>query len=358
MKKIAFYSKNLKIGGMEKALVNLLNSLVDKYEIYLFLEEKNGSLLNQIDSKVLIFEYKMSNSKLIFLRKIINFSKRILFYLKYHNKFYFSCSYATYSVICSKLALISSKNNSIYIHSNYAQMYKNDIEKFKNFFESISINCFKKLLFVSNESMNETIKLLPNLKEKSYVVNNLVDGNNILRLSKEKCNIFNNKYYNLLFVGRLDNTSKNFDLLLNTFKELLKLKKNVFLTILGSGLDKDLVENKINNLNISNYVKIVNSDINPYKYIMSSNGLILTSLYEGFPVIYLESLILNKAVFTTIPTSDGFYDIKKIFTILTFDAKKNAKIINDNCDKKVNYNFDYKKYNEFMLNKFIDVVEG
>ena len=93
MKKIAFFSKNLEIGGMEKALVNLLNSLVDKYDIYLFLEEKKGPLLQIIDAKIHIVEYKISTSKNVIKRKIINFSKRLGFYLKYHNKFYFSCSY-------------------------------------------------------------------------------------------------------------------------------------------------------------------------------------------------------------------------------------------------------------------------
>ena len=63
MKKIAFFSKNLEIGGMEKALVNLLNSLVDKYDIYLFLEERKGILLNSINKKVVIKEYKLFTFK-------------------------------------------------------------------------------------------------------------------------------------------------------------------------------------------------------------------------------------------------------------------------------------------------------
>ena len=37
MKKIAFFSKNLEIGGMEKSLVVLLNELSKKYIVYLYL---------------------------------------------------------------------------------------------------------------------------------------------------------------------------------------------------------------------------------------------------------------------------------------------------------------------------------
>ena len=154
MKKIAFYSKNLEIGGIEKALVNLLNQLVNNYEIYLFLEEKSGVLLNHLDKRIIVQEYKLCSFNNTLIRKIINFTKRCFFYLKFHNKFYFSCSYATYSVICSKLALISSKNNSLYIHSNYADVYKNDSDSLLDFFSLIFINLKSYFLFLLNQKMS------------------------------------------------------------------------------------------------------------------------------------------------------------------------------------------------------------
>ena len=357
MKKVAFFSKNLEIGGMEKALVNLLNSLVDKYDIYLFLEEKKGPLLQTIDSKIHIIEYKISTSKNVIKRKIINFSKRLSFYLKYHNKFYFSCSYATYSVICSKLALVSSKNNSLYIHSNYVQVYKDDLQKLKSFFLILNFSKFKKVFFVSNESMDKMLDIYPNLQGKAFVVNNLIDSKKIIDLSKEKCDIFNKKKVNLLYVGRLDKTSKNFDLLIDTFNNLIKLNKNAFLTILGSGNDEGYIKKLIEKYNINDYVKMVKSDINPYKYMKNASAIILTSYYEGFPVIYLEALVLNKNVYTTVPTSDGFIDTKNYFNILSSNAKDNANIINENLNKKIDYGFNYKKYNDYMLNEFINKVE-
>ena len=357
MKKIAFFSKNLEIGGMEKALVNLLNSLVDKYDIYLFLEERKGPLLQIIDAKIHIVEYKISTSKNVIKRKIINFSKRLGFYLKYHNKFYFSCSYATYSVICSKLALISSKNNSLYIHSNYVQMYKDDLQKLKDFFWILNLNKFKKVFFVSNESMSELIKYFPYIQKKSIVVNNIINGNAILNLANEKCSCFNKEKINLLYVGRLDKSSKNFDLLIDTFNNLVKLNKNAFLTILGSGNDEEYIKKLIEKYNINDFVKMVKSDVNPYKYLKNANSVVLTSYYEGFPVIYLEALVLNKNVFTTVPTSDCFIDTRDYFNILSSNAKDNANIINDNLNKKIDYGFNYKKYNDYMLNKFIDRVE-
>ena len=54
MKKIIFFSKNLNIGGMEKALVSLLNSLCDNYQVTLVLEEKKGSLLKKLKKNILV----------------------------------------------------------------------------------------------------------------------------------------------------------------------------------------------------------------------------------------------------------------------------------------------------------------
>lgn len=357
MKKIAFFSKNLEIGGMEKALVNLLNSLVDKYDIYLFLEEKKGSLLNKLDKKVTIKEYKVFTFKNTIIRKFLNFTKRCLFYVKYHNKFYFSCSYATYSLICSKLALISSKNNSLYIHSNYAMVYKNDKTSLLNFFESINLDKFKKVFFVSNESMLELINYFPYIEKKSIVVNNIINGKEMLNFANEKCDSFDKGKINLLYVGRLDKSSKNFELLLLTYKELVDKNNKYFLTLLGSGNDKEFIIKLIDKYELNDKVKMISSDINPYKYMKRADAIILTSYYEGFPVIYLESLVLNKQVFTTVPTSDGFIDAKKSFNIINTNTKDNANIINNNLNNNLDYGFDYKKYNEYMLDKFIDKME-
>ena len=50
--------------------------------------------------------------------------------------------------------------------------------------------------------------------------------------------------------------------------------------------------------------------------------IILTSDYEGFSVIYLEALALNKSIITTIPTSDNLLDISDYAYIISKDSKK------------------------------------
>ena len=58
---------------------------------------------------------------------------------------------------------------------------------------------------------------------------------------------------------------------------------------------------------------------------MQADYIILTSDYEGFPVVYLEAILLDKNIITTIPTSDDKIDIKNYAYIVSKDEKEMVK---------------------------------
>ena len=62
---------------------------------------------------------------------------------------------------------------------------------------------------------------------------------------------------------------------------------------------------------------------NPYPYIRMADGLILTSDYEGFPVVYNESLVLKTPIITTIPVSDKYLNFRD-YSVVT---PKNSECI-------------------------------
>ena len=75
MKKLLFSAYSLDVGGIETALVTLLNELAKKqYEITLVLEKKQGIFLEDIDKKIRIIEYLPSNNKNVFLLRNRNIS--------------------------------------------------------------------------------------------------------------------------------------------------------------------------------------------------------------------------------------------------------------------------------------------
>ena len=184
-KRLLFTANSLDIGGIEKALINLLNNIdYSKYEVTLVLEKKEGLFLKDLNKNVLVKELKVSSSKIVPLRKLINGFRKFIFKLKNNNKYDFSCCYATYSYSANKLALIGSSNSSLYVHSNYEGSYTK--EEFKEFFDTRNIDKFKHIIFVSNEAKDYFEKVYPNYKNKLIVLNNFIDTENIKKLSEEK----------------------------------------------------------------------------------------------------------------------------------------------------------------------------
>jgi hypothetical protein len=185
MKKLLFTAYTLDVGGIETALVNLLNNLINKYDITLVLEKKQGIFLSELDSKVKVVEYMPSENKNKLIRKLINLLKRIKFIIKNKNKFDFAGSFATYSKMGSFCARTASKNNALWIHTDYRAFYENNLKKMEKFFKFISFNKFKNIICVSNiakKSLEEVLKIMKNIQ----VVNNLIDYENIIKNQMKK----------------------------------------------------------------------------------------------------------------------------------------------------------------------------
>lgn len=357
MKKILFFSKNLNIGGMEKALVSLLNSLISDYQITLLLEEKKGILIKELNEKIKIEEYKLNTNKNPIIRKSNNLFKRTMWKIKNFKKYDFACNYATYSIIGTRICQAASKNKALYIHSDYYNVYKQNKEEVQNFFEPHKLSKYNHLIFVSNESMNNFLKIYPKYKNKVTVINNLIDTT-VLDKSLEKITVkINKKNKNFIFIGRLDNGSKNFDLMLEAFNIAISKDKNIKLYIVGSGPYKAKIQSFIQNHNIISNIILINETVNPYPYLKACDCLILTSNYEGFPVIYLEALVLNKKIMTTIITSDESININNYCIKLKREKADIAKKILDLKRELIDYNLDFTEINKRKITKIINIIE-
>ena len=322
MKKLIFFAKHMEIGGLEKSLLNLLNRMDPKeYQIDLVLEEKHGPLLEQLGSHITVSEYRLSSCGFVPLRKVINLTKRLLWKWKHGGKYDFSCSYCTYSIIGSRLAQYASPNSCLYVHNDYTSIYP-DHEEFKQFFSELRIDRFNKILFVSNESKQGFADLIPGCADKCDVINNIVEWERVQALANEPCEITKNKEDTLfVFVGRLSEPHKRMSRLLEAFAIARQQRSDIRLLIVGDGPDRKLCEDLIDQYGISRFVTMVGSQTNPYKYLNAGDCLVLSSDYEGFPVVYFESMILGKDIITTIPVSDERVDVGAYATV----AEKNAE---------------------------------
>lgn len=319
-KDLLFAAYNFEIGGIETALINLVDNIdYNKYNVEIILEEKKGILLKTVNKNVKITQLSVSKNKNPIIRRVTNYSRKLLYSIFNYHNYDFSCCYATYSYSCNKIALIAATNNSIYIHSNYKDLYQ-DEQKEREFFDTRNINKFRKIIFVSNESKNDFLRLYKELEDKTIVFNNFIDTKLIKRKSKEK--IIEKKEPDkklLVFIGRLDDSSKKLGRAINLVKEI----KNINLWIVGDGPDRKLYEELVKKNKLTTRITFLGRKENPYPYMNEADYIILTSDYEGFPVTYLEAITLNKPIITTIDVSDDKINIGKDYAnIISKDERK------------------------------------
>ena len=94
----------------------------------------------------------------------------------------------------------------------------------------------------------------------------------------------------VLFLGRLVESVKNFSLLLEAYKRSQLPSKNIALKIVGDGPDKAWLQQKIEQMGLVELVTIFPFTSSVYPLLLKAKFLTLTSYYEGFPRVLIESL--------------------------------------------------------------------
>lgn len=359
MKKIVFFSVNLCIGGMEKALVDLLNLLAGyDYEITLVLENRTGELLRELDSGIRVEEFRLCTDRNVIVRKLKNLLHRRKWIAGNRNRYDFSCAYATYSVIGTRLALAASENSAIYIHSNYYDVYSGDREKIDAFFADLLLDKFKHLIFVSNESRDKLQTVYPFIGDKGTVINNVIDYNKIRILAQEEPDGAAEGDGAFLFVGRLEEESKRLTRLIKAFSLVHKTDEKLKLYMIGNGKDRELCRRKIREYGLDGTVIMLGEKVNPYPYIKRAGCVVMTSDYEGYPVIYNECLVLGTPMITTVPVSDGDIDIRNYACIVPKSAQAVADgILSMKQTESRENKIDFEQLNQKKIRRLIRLIE-
>ena len=354
MKKLLFAAYSLDIGGIEKALVTLTNYLQKcGYEITIVLEKKQGIFFKELNENIKIIEYRPDESKNILIRKIKNLCNRLKFIVKYKGKYDFSACFATYSISSSFVSRTASKNCALWGHADYLTLFDNDKTKMKEFFIKRKYKKFKHIIFVSKEGKDSFIKIFPQMKDKIIVSNNLIDSKKINQLAEEIIDEQKEKdVTTFINVGRHDERQKRLTRLINASKKLKEDGYKFKVLLVGDGQDRGFYKQEVIKQELQENIIFLGKKENPYPYFKISDCVILTSDYEGYPVVFLESFILNKPLITT-KVSD--YD--QVEGKYGYIADKSVEDIYEKMKQFIENGFEIKeefnseKYNEEILKK-------
>lgn len=362
-KKIAIFLPRLSIGGMERALVNLLvmSDLKNKYSINLYVgyikdEEYIDDLPEGIDIHIFCKNKWNTFNKTITAIKMLCLNIKLVF----NDNYYAAICYGHNHGILALLARTASKNNIIFIHADLENRSKSEMNKLNR---QVKFEKFKKVVCVSEKALRSFRNIFPNYKGVSTVINNYIDGKQIINMSlkdEDKIEDINFKdIITFVHVSRQEERSKKISRIIESSKRLKDEKYNFQVLLIGEGEDTVSYKEKIKEYELEDTILMLGKKKNPYIYIKKSSALLFTSIFEGYGIVLDEARILNVPIVST-DVSDAKKMSEEGYGILCENSQEGVYIgMKKFLDEgyKIQKEFDYNKFNNIITNKLNDIVK-
>ena len=294
--KILFYIDTLSGGGAEKVLKTLVNSM-DQNQFDITVQTTFRENPKELCDGI---KYKYCFSNHSFITKALfraETAARILYPAHIKNDYDIEVAYLE----CASTKIMAGSTNKkakklAWVHCDLRKITDEPegfMQKTKPWYEK-----FDKVVCVSKSVRESFVEMYGDTPE-SVIVYNTIDDEEIIKKSLEPLSteITKNKL-TLLMVGRLM-PQKNYTRLLKTAKTLLNEGFDFELQIIGEGEERPTLEKYIEDNNLTESVKLLGFQNNPYPFIKNADLLVCSSNNEGFSTFVTEGLILGKTVVTT-----------------------------------------------------------
>lgn len=138
---------------------------------------------------------------------------------------------------------------------------------------------------------------------KSSVLCNIIDIEKLYE--KMRCDESNYEY-DVVYIGRLT-TPKNPERLMHICAKLVEKRPSIRIAVVGTGELETETKNTRAALKLEKNVDMLGFQSNPLKILHDSKVMVMTSLWEGTPMVALEAMALGVPIVST-PT-DGLKDL-------------------------------------------------
>lgn len=150
---------------------------------------------------------------------------------------------------------------------------------------------------VSNDWGNRFKQLYPALEGKVRTVYNLFDAKGIGEMAEQSASPYDDPYFNIVTVARIETSQKKIELIPEIYSAIQsKTQKKIRWYIVGDGPSRFLVEQAIQRTHTENDVFMLGAKNNPFPYIKNADLFVLTSSWESYGMVIVESLILGVPV--------------------------------------------------------------
>lgn len=330
--KVLILSHTLELGGAERSLIGLLDSLdPERVDIDLFLLRHEGELMDMIPAYVHVLpqvsEYTvlarpmkntlkeghvlLTSARLLGKLAAKRYArahrhKESIVGIEYSHKF--TCPLmprinpdVEYDLAISFLtphyfvaSKVRAKKRIAWIHTDYSRVQVNIPS------ETAMWNAYDHIASISDAVTESFLKVFPSLKNKVVLIENILPAMYV----KKQAEAFPVEPempadgIRLLSIGRFC-YPKNFENVPDICARLLEKGLRVYWYLIGFGQDENLIRENISNSHVDEHVIILSKKENPYPYIKACDLYVQPSRYEGKSVTVREAQMLGKPVVIT-----------------------------------------------------------
>ena len=333
MKKILILSHVLELGGAERSLLGLLDSLnTTKYSVDLFLLRHQGELMPHIPPGVNLLPPVPAYTVLArpvkdTLREghLLLSAARLMgklaarWYGKHHGhtesgvpleySHKLTCPFmpsiqpdTEYDLAISFLTphyfvarKVRAGKKIAWIHTDYSKVQV-DVKS-----ELAMWSAYDHIVSISEAVTNSFLSVFPSLADKLVLIENILPTSLVRSQAEEfsvQSEMPDDRSIKFLSIGRFC-TAKNFDNVPDICARLLAQGLDVKWYLIGFGGDEELIRRKIAEANMEHRVIILGKKENPYPYIKACDLYVQPSRYEGKAVTVREAQMLGKPVAIT-----------------------------------------------------------
>ena len=377
-KKIVFISQALWIGGIETALVNLINKLdYDKYDVtclitqnYLDMAErltKNCRLIVADRHSLVTFKKPYKFKRLYDIleepqgatgfRRFLWHMLNILFkalenhlysgYIKEQLKDESFDTAVIYSDRVTELAVkaINAKKFLMFYHHGGIR---------KEYHDRYGYEKSENIIAVSDNIAKELKAYREKYANKIVTINNVIDIDSIIEKSKESIEegLFSKNNFNIVSCGRLSPV-KGLNIAVEAVTKLVEEGyTDINWYIVGGGpIEKDLKE-QIAKYKMDNHIFMLGMKNNPYPYIKKCDLFIQPSIFEGYSLSIMEAKILGKPILATYAAAE-----KQIEDgVDGFLCDTNAESVYENLLRLYKNKEDLENYKNALMNCDFDSI--
>lgn len=285
--KILYILPSEEIGGTEKMLIVLAKKIKEfGFEVVVLTLQRKGTFHRMLESNS-IKTYSLNIKKM----PVNAFIKTLFVFLKekpciIHSFLFAGNLFAKFLRIFFWIPVVCSQRST----DDWKKPFHWRLEKLTDFLCCITISNSK----AGKKVLIEKAKISP--KKVMYIPNGIE-----LNQIKEKLKFLEKTSHKEILIGSVGNLrkAKGYEYLIDAAAIVCNKTKNVKFLILGKGPLEDFLKEKIKKLGLEENIILCGFVDDVYNYMVNFDIVVISSLWEGFPVVALEAMACGKPVIAT-----------------------------------------------------------